>query len=346
MSTPTHGMLRFAALAVSGMALIASGCSSTDGSSTASTTTTTDGGITTVASASTTAQTTTTTAATSSTEASTTLSTSEPTFFGKVDIGGRRLFLNCQGVAHPDVPAVVFESGLGGSASSWRDVQRTLSGSTLACVYDRAGVGQSDPPARTPHTARDQAEDLTALLSTAGVPGPYIFVSHSLGPWTTVIYATLHPGMVAGMVFVDPRGPDVSQDWIAALTAMSGTEANDVEDVLAKVMDYEDDPTSNDEDLDVKTSEQQVREALQLLATTVGSTPVVILTATGTPEDWSGLPDGPRKSWDAGWLAGQDAYALGTTVQRISVESSHMIQEDQPNIVVDATAAILAKFPG
>jgi pimeloyl-ACP methyl ester carboxylesterase len=45
------------------------------------------------------------------------------------------------------------------------------------------------------------------LLATAGVPGPYLLVGHSIGGLFTVLYARVYPDQVAGIVLVDATPP-------------------------------------------------------------------------------------------------------------------------------------------
>ena len=59
-----------------------------------------------------------------------------------VDIGGYRLHLWCMGAG---APAVVLESGLGGGAFTWPQVQKETAMFTRVCAYDRAELGYSDP---------------------------------------------------------------------------------------------------------------------------------------------------------------------------------------------------------
>ena len=56
-----------------------------------------------------------------------------------IDVGGHRLHIHCAGTG----PVVVFESALGASSLTWRDVQALVSGFARACAYDRAGFGWS-----------------------------------------------------------------------------------------------------------------------------------------------------------------------------------------------------------
>jgi pimeloyl-ACP methyl ester carboxylesterase len=97
-------------------------------------------------------------------------------FAGPVDIGGRALFLTCQGVG---APTVVVDHGQGGSSADMVTLQRELSRDSRVCLYDRAGQGRSDPPSpptTTPRTAADVVADLHALLRAADVPGPYLLI--------------------------------------------------------------------------------------------------------------------------------------------------------------------------
>lgn len=53
-------------------------------------------------------------------------------------------------------------------------------------------------------------------------------------------------------MFVDPKGPDVTDEWISALESLTGTEADDAAELLAGEVGFRDDPTSNDEHLVVQ----------------------------------------------------------------------------------------------
>jgi len=87
----------------------------------------------------------------------------------------RRMNIYCRGTGSP---MVVFDAGLGDSASSWGLVQPPAAARTKTCSYDRAGLGFSDPPTRA-STASNIADDLHALLAVAHIKPPYIFVGHS-----------------------------------------------------------------------------------------------------------------------------------------------------------------------
>ena len=121
-----------------------------------------------------------------------------------VDIGGRRLQLDCRGAGSP---TVVFESGLDYLGSlSWSTVHDSVARTTRACAYSRAGIMWSD---RAPGAFEPQrvARDLHAALAVAGERGPFVLVGHSLGGPYVNLFTQAYPADVAGLVLVDGSHP-------------------------------------------------------------------------------------------------------------------------------------------
>lgn len=75
-----------------------------------------------------------------------------------VDIGGHKLNVRQQGTSKPGVPIVVFENGFGTPLPSWTAVQKPLAADTRTVVYDRAGIGASEPGPEPRTPARIAAE--------------------------------------------------------------------------------------------------------------------------------------------------------------------------------------------
>ena len=121
-----------------------------------------------------------------------------------VDIGGRRLNLYCSGKG---AVTVVFDAHSGGAASSWFEVQPAVAQFARACVYDRAGMGFSDPSPR-PGTAANAVDDLHKLLGAAHIAPPYILVGSSFGGGNAQLYAWRYRADVKGMVLVEPQHED------------------------------------------------------------------------------------------------------------------------------------------
>ena len=119
----------------------------------------------------------------------------------QVNAGRMHIQLSGEGTS-----TVIFESGMGASCLSWTLVQPHVAQFARAVSYDRAGHGWSDGT-HEPRTARQIAQELHALLDTAGVPGPYVLVGHSFGGYVNMAFAHQYREEVAGMVLVDSLHP-------------------------------------------------------------------------------------------------------------------------------------------
>jgi pimeloyl-ACP methyl ester carboxylesterase len=136
-------------------------------------------------------------------------------FAGTVEIaGGRQLYLECHGSGSP---TVIFEAGLRSRGDIWTGstegvgtgVLPRVTPFTRACIYDRPGTIASFPyvsrsdPVPMPRSTGEVVADLHALLSAAGIPGPYVMVGSSTGGLIVRQYAGLYPTEVSGLVLVD-----------------------------------------------------------------------------------------------------------------------------------------------
>src|SRR5919109_553973 len=116
-----------------------------------------------------------------------------------IDIGGYRLHIYCEGNGEP---TAIMEAGLGNPGLAWTFVQPEIADGTRICVYDRAGLGWSDPSPRE-RTANVMVDELHSLLTQAGIEGPYVLVGHSFGGLLMRLYAHMYPEDVIGLVLVD-----------------------------------------------------------------------------------------------------------------------------------------------
>ncbi len=116
-----------------------------------------------------------------------------------VDIGGRRLHLNCSGAGSP---TVIVENGGGSFSVEWALVQALVAKQTRISTYDRAGYAWSD---RGPvdDGIEQIMDDLNLLLRKARITPPFILVGQSLGCIYARAYQRKFPEQVAGLVFVD-----------------------------------------------------------------------------------------------------------------------------------------------
>lgn len=125
-----------------------------------------------------------------------------------VDVGnGRHLNLYCSGSG---AATIVLDLGFGVSAYNWHTVFPQLAAHTRTCFYERAGYGFSDPGVR-PQDTNAIVEDLHAMLHNGHVPGPYVFVAHSMAGEDAMLYADRYRPEVAGMVVITPSEPGDDQ---------------------------------------------------------------------------------------------------------------------------------------
>jgi pimeloyl-ACP methyl ester carboxylesterase len=114
------------------------------------------------------------------------------------------------GAAASSSPAVVFESGIGATSQNWLRLQKAIAQQARTVSYDRAGLGWSSAAAYE-LTPRSLARELNEVLTAAGISGPYVVVGHSFGGLLARQFAADYPGLLTGLVLVDPMRPE---DWL------------------------------------------------------------------------------------------------------------------------------------
>ncbi len=287
-----------------------------------------------------------------------------------VDIGGRRMHLDCRGTGSP---TVVFESGLDTNGTlAWARVQDAIASTTRACSYDRAGIMWSDPR-KTPVDAEAVADDLHATLAGAGITGPLVMVGHSLGGPLMMTYVRKYGANVAGLVFVDASHPDqVARmtrlgfpdlgkvaglfGWIDALT-WTGAQR------LVVQPPYPGAPasTTGATTAYMAKSLHAVRleaEALPRMFAqggelrTLGDRPTIVLTSTKprTPGDLKmlGITSATDRRVQAEWVVMQAEEAHWSTRGRqiLVPDASHYIQFDRPDLVIAAVDEVVGQVRG
>jgi pimeloyl-ACP methyl ester carboxylesterase len=271
-------------------------------------------------------------------------------FSGRVDIGGgRHLFLECRGIGGP---TVVLESGFRSPETVWTDdlaqigakfmVLPGVAQFTRVCAYERPGVNfvvdgkvvqsRSDP-VPMPRPVEDVVTDLHTLLQTAGVPGPYVLVGHSLGGLMVRLYAATYPEEVVGMVLVDAWSEQLKtiltpDQWTGYLKVIGQTPPE-----LANDKDYE--------TIDFAAAAQTIREATE--AHPLAGIPLAVVSKT--------LPFGLDESslgydpivLEHAWQTAQDRLAtlVPGALHVPATKSSHYVQLQQPDLVIDAIQKVV-----
>jgi pimeloyl-ACP methyl ester carboxylesterase len=272
-------------------------------------------------------------------------------YAGLVDIGGRRLYLECRGTGSP---TVILEAGYRSPATVWSDdlvqperprtmVLAGVAANTRVCLYERPGTAavldgvlhpsRSDPVPQ-PRTAEDVVADLHALLQAAGVPGPYVLVGHSLGGLFVRLYAATYPTEVVGLVLVDAWYEGLQElltpeQWTAYVRVTS-----EVAPELAAYRDLE--------TLDFAAASAAMRR--RAAAQPLPPLPLAVLAhdqAFGLTEDQLGFSP---EALEVAWRAAQERLATLVPRARYSVagESAHYVQLQQPALVLEAVRQVVA----
>ena len=263
-----------------------------------------------------------------------------------VDIGGYRLHLWCTG---DGAPAVILDTGLGGSSADWGFVQPEVARFTRVCSYDRAGMGYSDP-GPSPRTARRIASELAELLARSGIGGPVVLVGASIAGFDVRVFASDHPERAAGLVLVDASHEDDAHEvptmarfvpllsTIGVLRLFGGSFGRpEIESLAPSVRQFAQATrfraagyqAAADEIIHIRESASEVRSSRRKL-----TIPVLVVTgARGADENWRRLQRDQASLSDRGCLI-------------IAQQSGHVVAIDQPEVVVDAIRTVVETARG
>ena len=243
-------------------------------------------------------------------------------------VAGRHLRARCAGSGR----AVMLVSGYGGTMEqSWSGVQPALGSLGRVCAYDRLGIGQSDPPPDR-QTIADMARTLEGVISALRLDRPVV-VGHSLGGAVTATWAAQHGAEARAIVLLDPSPPGFQQVFDAMRPKPD--PGNLAVDTLLRELAAFDDPRTNVESLDPTSWAAYAR--LGRIAS-----PVHVIVRGRPPENPPGM-DGA--ALEAAWLAGQRRLVALSEQGSITTagSSGHFIAQDQPELVVTAVRAALAR---
>ena len=246
----------------------------------------------------------------------------------KVDIGECRLHILESGSSSP---VVVFESGLGEELATWGDVQPAVARFARTVSYDRAGLGHSDPSPR-PRTLVAMAADLHSLLHAAKITPPYILVGHSLGGTLVQVFAHSYPTEVARLVLVDPE----SRSLLDRLRSRMTTEAwaarqKALDEAMPKMP-----PAVQAE---MKATMDSGRNADDVFP--LPDVPVILLTGTKKNPEFPGNPLEQDLKLE---LHNELLTKIPGGKHVLAPDSRHYIQNDSPQLVIDAIRDIVTRW--
>jgi pimeloyl-ACP methyl ester carboxylesterase len=283
----------------------------------------------------------------------------------RIEVNNHRLHLYCTGTGSP---TVILEAQANSSSLDWGYVQPPIAQLTRVCSYDRAGFGWSELGPQ-PRTARQAADELHSLLNEAGEQGPYILVGASYGGHIVRMFAHDYSEQVSGVILVDARPeklfsiPAIQQQARSAFGPMRvivflgelGLSRPLIATIPEKMMPsaavplYKSHPGSYEIVFQHKLwyaayAEAQAMETSDAQVAAIGSmgnTPLIVI-RHGKPM-FSSLPPQEAEEGEQKWQAFQEEIARQSSAGRIIVAeaSSHLIQGEQPGIIVEAVQQLL-----
>ena len=226
-----------------------------------------------------------------------------------IEASGQRQWIRCQGSG---TPTVVLVSGLRADHTMWSKVEQPLASNTRTCVVDRPGLGSS-PPRRgnTQTDAGEHARELQSALQAAGESGPYLLIGHSYGGLIVRAFTRLFPEQVSSVLLLDTVWPTIYRDFLPSYASP-----------------WHEGGTS----VDLKNSARVIGSDF-----TFADRPLIVI-AAGEP--------GNGSSWaDRKWFREQRRMAKLSTNGALWVakRSGHVIQQDQPAIVMRAVRNLISQ---
>ncbi|MBE7157507.1 MAG: alpha/beta hydrolase [Rhodospirillales bacterium] len=99
----------------------------------------------------------------------------------------------------PDTPTVVLIPGGGAKPETWDKVLDPISAFTRVCTYERSGPAENTNPPSVTEIITNLKDQLTA----ANAPPPYILVGHSIGGLYARAFDKHYDNLVAAMLLLD-----------------------------------------------------------------------------------------------------------------------------------------------
>ena len=123
-----------------------------------------------------------------------------------VDLNGYQMYMRTFGKS---TPVVIFDSGSGDDSTVWNAILPQISQFSRVVVYDRAGLGKSDPrPGNNAISSQDSVDALKLMLKKENIKPPYILVGHSRGGLNMQLFSQKYPNEIAAVVLIDSASRD------------------------------------------------------------------------------------------------------------------------------------------
>jgi pimeloyl-ACP methyl ester carboxylesterase len=231
---------------------------------------------------------------------------------------------------------IIFENGSGVTTDEWTQNKQFLTcakKSGALFMYDRNGLGKSPADLHTsvsnPITAELVNNKLIKLLQQKHIRPPYLLVGHSYGGLYVDYFARKYPGLVQGVLMIDPSPRDFQySDQVLSIVNIESWAKIPNKELYAKYSD------ANAKKLHMNTAAaiyyqfkgfEQTKQQIKELPPLSDKIPLILLSSA------------KMESADAikgSWLQKQKPYLnQNPRSKNIIVDSGHFIQLEKPDLV-------------
>ena len=246
-----------------------------------------------------------------------------------IDVGGYRLDVVRAGAGGPPI---VLVAGLGDDLDEWKPVLPALAELSTTVAYSRGGLGRSEGAGRD-RSAPAEVTELHALIAKLGLKRPLILVGASYGGILVRLYASEYPEEVAGLVFVDATSEDQVKRYGKLDSAYPEAFRKSFEESLKTKKGAEAAETRESLRIQMAGSVEGMKQLPDI--------PMAILTSMQPKANASYVNQTSRGYSE--WRAMHEEW-FNRSTNAIHIETSrsgHHIQDDEPQLVVDAIRFVL-----
>ena len=250
-------------------------------------------------------------------------------------------------------PVVVFENGLASGFGSWDIVVEEISKTNAVFRYNRPRIGESENDSLPP-TTEHIVNNLRKMLLQKELKPPYLLVSHSFGGAYIRSFASMYPGEIAGLVFVDPvdftqKKGDGDLPYLEI-----GLTQHQIDSIFGKPYDnfiaklYEEMPGFYVEEVKISRTLYN-SEFKECDRNPLPNVPVHFIQAGGYTSNEGPTIYDREKMWRIAnnlkmkrWLALINPLKFGKYFY--SSQSGHLIQQDDPDLVISSIKLALLDY--
>lgn len=229
-------------------------------------------------------------------------------------------------------PAIILVAGLGNALDSWARITPAAAKLSTVVAYSRAGLGRSEP---SPHdyTATSAVVELHGLLTKLQLKPPYILVGASYGGILARLYTSLYPADVCGIVLVDASHEQQVQRWGKLDSTYPAAFRSFFEARLKTLRGAEAAETRESMRIQAAGAVEGMRALPDI--------PIAVLTSMKVDPSAQYINE-TRQGHEA-WRSMHDEWFCQSHngVHIVTTRSGHHIQDDEPQLVMDAITFVL-----